>query len=111
MPPIELPPGCLNIPCLSEDATDEEIREALNALNRTKEALGAEKRKQVQKTQLLYREGESRKWKIFQKALGEIHRSDLDEKGGEEKSREVGKELAAVKKGLGPEQHRLRALG
>ena len=111
MPSIELPPGCLHIPSLSEDATDKEIREAWNFLNRSKEALSAEKGKQAQKNQLLYQEGESRKWKIFQKALGEIHRSDLDEKAGEEKSREVGKELAVIKKGLGSEQHLLRALG
>lgn len=111
MPSIELPPDCLYIPSLSENATDKEIGEAWNFLNRLKEALSAEKGKQAQKTQLLYQEGESRKWKIFQKALGEIHRSDLDEKAGEEKSREVGKELVAIKKGLGSEQHRLRALG
>ncbi len=111
MPPIEIPLDCLNIPCLSEDATDEEIKAALNSLKRSKEALSAEKRKQEQEAQLIYQEGESRKWKIFQKALGEIHRADLDEKGSEEKSREIGKELAAIKKGLGPEQRRLRELG
>ena len=111
MPPIEIPHDCLHIPCLSEEATDEEIREALNFLNRSKEALSAEKREQAQKAQLLYQEGESRKWKIFQKALGEIHLADLDERGGVEKSREVGNELAAIKKGFGSEQHRLRALG
>jgi len=111
MPSIEIPPDCLHIPSLSENATDEEIREAWNFLNRSKEALSAEKGKQAQEAQLLYQEEESRKWKIFQKALGEIHRSELDEKAGEEKSREVGKELAAIKKGLGSEQHRLRALG
>ena len=110
MPSIELPPDCLYIPCLSENATDKEIREAWNFLNRLKEALSAEKRKPAQKAQLLYQEGESRKWKIFRKALGEIHRTELDEKGGQEKSREIGKELAAVKKGLVSEQHRLRAL-
>jgi hypothetical protein len=111
MPSIEIPPDCLHIPNLSENATDDEIREAWNFLNRSKEALSAEKGKQAQKAQLLYQEEESRKWKIFQKALGEIHRAELDEKAGEEKSREVGKELAAIKKGLGSEQHRLRALG
>jgi len=111
MPSIELPPDCLYIPSLSENATDKEIGEAWNFLNRLKEALSAEKEKQAKKTKLLYQEGESRKWKIFRKALGEIHRSDLNEKAGQEKSREVGKELAAVKKGLGSEQHRLRALG
>lgn len=111
MPSIELPPDCLYIPSLSENATDKEIREAWNFLNRLKEALSAEKGKQAQKAQLLYQEGESRKWKIFRKALGEIHRSELDEKGAEEKSREIGKGLAAVKKGLVSEQHRLRALG
>jgi hypothetical protein len=111
MPSIEIPPDCLHIPGLSENATDEEIREAWNFLSQLKEALWAEKRKREQKAQPFYQEGESRKWKIFQKALGEIHRSDLDEKAGEEKSREVGKELAASKKGLGSEQHRLRALG
>jgi hypothetical protein len=111
MPSTELPPDCRYIPSLSENATDEEIREAWIYLNRLKEALSAEKGKRAQENQLLYHEGESRKWKIFQKALGEIHRSDLDEKASEEKSREVGKELAAVKKGLGSEQHRLRALG
>ena len=111
MLPIEIPPDCLHIPCLSEDATDEEIKAALNSLNRSKEALSAEKRRQEQEAQLLYQEGESRKWKIFQKGLGEFDRADLDEKGGEEKSREVGKELGAIKKGLCSEQHRLRALG
>ena len=111
MPPIELPPECMHIPSLSENATDMEITEAWNFLNRMKEALLAEKVKQAQKTRLLYQEGESRKWKIFGKALGEVHRSDLDEKAGEGKSREVGKELAAIKKGLGSEQHHLRALG
>ncbi len=111
MPSIELPPDCLYIPSLSENATDKEIGEAWNFLKRLKEALSAEKGKQAQKAQLLYQEGESRKWKIFGKALGEIHRSDLDEKAGQEKSREVGKELAAIRKGLGSEQHRLRALG
>jgi hypothetical protein len=70
-----------------------------------------EKGRLEQKARLLYQEGESRKRKIFQKALGEIHRSDLDEKAGEEKSRAIGKELAGIKKGLGPEQSRLRALG
>jgi hypothetical protein len=110
MPPSELPPDCWHVPSLSENATDKEIREAWNFLNRLKEALSAERRKQAQKAQLLYQEGESRKWKIFRKALGEIHRTELDEKGGQEKSREVGKELAAVKKGLVSEQHRLRAL-
>ncbi len=111
MPSIELPPDCLHIPSLSENATDKEIREAWNFLKRTKEALSAEKEKQALKAQVLYQEGESRKWAIFQKVLGKIHRSELDERGGEEKSREVGKELAAIKKGLGSEQHRLRALG
>ena len=111
MPSIELPPDCLYIPSLSENATDKEIREAWNFLNRLKEALSAEKGKQAQKNQLLYQEGQSRKWKIFRKALGEIHRSELDEKKGEEKSREIGKELAVRKKGLVSEQHRLRALG
>ena len=111
MPSIEFPPDCLHIPSLSENATDKEIGEAWNFLNRLKETLSAEKGKRAQKTQLLYQEGASRKWKIFRKALGEIHRSDLDEKASEEKSREVGKELAAIKKGLGSEQHRLRALG
>ena len=111
MPSIELPPDCLYIPSLSENATDKEIREAWNFLNRLKEALSAEKGKQAQKNQLLYQEGQSRKWKIFRKALGEIHRSELDEREGEEKSREIGKELAGVKKGLILEQHRLKALG
>ena len=111
MPSIELPPDCLDIPSLSENATDKEIREAWNFLNRSKEALSAEKGKQAQKAELLYQEGESRKWEIFRKALGENYRSDLDEKAGEEKSREVGKEMAAIRKELGSDQHRLRALG
>ncbi len=108
---IELPPDCLHIPILSENATDKEIKEAWNFLNRMKEALSAERGKQRQKTQILYQEGQSRKWKIFEKALGEIRRSDLDEKAGEGKSREIAKQLAVIKKGLGSEQHRLRALG
>ena len=111
MAPFELPPDCWHIPILLENATDKEIREAWNFLDRLKEALSAEKRNQVEKAQLLYQEGESRKWKIFRKALGEIHRSELDEKGGEEESREISKELAAVKKGMVLEEHRLRALG
>jgi hypothetical protein len=112
MPSIDLPPGCLHIPCLTENSTDEEIGEAWEFLNRMKDALSAEKGKQAQKARILYQEGESRKWKIFQKLSGEVCRSDLDEKAGEEKSREVGKELAALKKGLGlEEQHLLRALG
>jgi hypothetical protein len=96
---------------LSENATDEEIRGAWEVLSRTKEALLIEKGNQEQKAQLFYQEGESRKGKIFQKVLGEIHRSDLDEKAGEEKGRAIGKELAAIKKGMGPDQGRLRALG
>jgi len=107
---IELPPDCWPIPSLSENATDKEIREAWNFLDRLKEALSAENRKQEQKAQLLYQAGESKKWKIFRKALGEINRSELDEKRGEEKSREISKELAAVKKKLVLEQYHLRAL-
>ena len=111
MPPIELPRDCWPIPRLLEKATDKEIREAWDFLDRLKEALSAEKRNQVEKAQLLYQEGESRKGKIFRKALGEIQRSELDEKGNEEESREISKELAAVKKGLVLEEHRLKALG
>ena len=111
MPPTELPSDCLHIPSLSEKATDEEIREALKYLEWAKEAISAEKRTRSQQARLLYQEGESKKGKIFEKALGEIHPSDLDEKAGEEKSRAIGKELAAIKKGMGPEQDRLRALG
>jgi len=85
---IELPPDCWPIPSLSENATDKEIREAWNFLDRLKEAIAAEKRNQVEKAQLLYQEGESRMWKIFRKALGKMHRTELDEKGSEEESRD-----------------------
>ena len=111
MPSIELPPDCLYIPSLSENATDKEIGEAWNFLNRSKEALSAERGKQAQKAQLLYQEGESRKWAIFRKKLGEVRCSDLTGKAGEEKSREVGKMLAAIKEGLSPEKHLLTGLG
>jgi hypothetical protein len=110
MPSIELPPDILNIPRLSENATDKEIGEAWNFLNRLKQTLSIERGKQAQEAQLLYQEGESRKWAIFRKELGEIRCSNLTEKTGEEKSREVGEMLAAIKEGLSPEKHSLIGL-
>jgi len=110
MPSIELSPDSPNIPSLSENATDKEIGEAWSFLNRLKQTLLIERGKQAQKAQFLYREGESRKWAIFRKKLGEIRCSDLTEKAGEEKSREVGKKLAAIKEGLSPEKHLLTGL-
>ena len=111
MPSIELPPDSLMIPSLSENATDEEIGEAWKFLDRLRQNLSIERVNQAQKAQLVYQEGESRKWTIFRKKLGEIRCSDLTEKAGEEKSREVGKMLAAIKEGLSPEKHLLTGLG
>jgi len=111
MPSFELSPDSLNIPNLSENATDKEIEEAWNFLNQLKQTLSIERGKQAQKAQLLYQEGESRKWAIFRKELGEVRCSDLTEKAGEEKSREVGKMLAAIEEGLSPEKDRLTGLG
>jgi hypothetical protein len=111
MPSIELPPDSLMIPSLSENATDEEIGEAWKFLDRLRQNLSIERVNQAQKAQLVYHEGESRKWTIFRKKLGEIRCSDLTEKAGEEKSREVGKMLAAIKEGLSPEKHLLTGLG
>ena len=99
------------IPSLSENATDKEIGEAWNVLTRLKQTLTIEKAKQAQKAQLLYQEGELRKWAIFRKKLGEIRCSDLTEKAGEEKSRELGKRLAALREGLSLGKHRLAGLG
>jgi hypothetical protein len=70
-----------------------------------------EREKRAQKAQLFYCEGESRKWAIFRKNLGEIRCSDLTEKAGEEQSIEVGKMLAPIKEGLSPEKHLLTGLG
>jgi hypothetical protein len=111
MPLTELPPDSLNIPRLSENATDKEIGEAWNFLNRLKQTLSIARARQAQKAQLLYQEGESRKWAIFRKELGGVRCSDLTEKAGEEKSREVGERLAAIKEGLSPEKHGLTGLG
>jgi hypothetical protein len=111
MPLIELSPDSLNIPSLSENATDKEIGEAWNFLNRLKQTLLIERGKQAQKAQLHYQEGESRKWAIFRKGLGEVRCSDLTEKAGEEKSREVGKNLASIREGLSLEKQGLIGLG
>ena len=111
MPSIELSPDILRIPSLSENATDKEIGEAWDFLSRLRQNLSIEKGKQAEKAQLLYQEGESRKWTIFRKKLGEIRCSDLTEKAGEEKSREVGKMLSDIKEGLSPEKHLLTGLG
>ena len=111
MPSFELSPDSLKIPSLSESATDKEIGEAWDFLNRLKQTLSIERGRQAQKAQLLYQEGESRKWTIFRRKLGEVRCSDLTEKAGEEKSREVGKMLAALKEGLTPEKHLLAGLG
>jgi hypothetical protein len=111
MPSFELSPDSLKIPSLSESATDKEIGEAWDFLNRLKQTLSIERGRQAQKAQLLYQEGESRKWTIFRRKLGEVRCSDLTEKAGEEKSREVGKMLAALKEGLTPEKHLLTGLG
>jgi hypothetical protein len=111
MPSHELPPDSLKIPSLSENATDKEIEGAWNILNRLKQTLSIERGKQAKKAQLLYQEGESRKWAIFRKELGEVRCSDLGEKAGEEKSREMGKMLAAIKEGLSLEKDHLTGLG
>jgi hypothetical protein len=111
MPSFELSPDSLKIPSLSESATDKEIGEAWDFLNRLKQTLSIERGRQAQKAQLLYQEGESRKWTIFRRKLGEVRCSDLTEKAGEEKSREVGKMLTALKEGLSPEKHLLTGLG
>ena len=111
MPLIELSPGSLKIPSLSENASDKEIGEAWNFLNRLKQTLRTERDKQALKAQLLYQDGESRKWAIFRKRLGQVRCSDLTEKAGEEKSRELGKMLAALRQGLSLGKHRLAGLG
>ena len=111
MSSIELSPDRLNIPSLSENATDKEIGEAWNFLNRLKQTLSIERGKQAQKAQLLYQKGESRKWAIFRKGLGEVRCSDLTEKAGQEKSRKVGEMLAAIREGLSSEKGLLTGLG
>ncbi len=101
----------LTIPILSEKATDKEIWEAWEFLNRLKQTLLLEKGKRTKMAQTLYHVGESKKWGIFRKRLGEVRPSDLPEKSGEEKSRELGKMLKLIKEGLSSEIHLLAGLG
>ncbi len=111
MPSIKLPSECLNIPSLSENATDKEVEEAWSFLNRLKGILLEEKGKEVQKARLLFQQGESKKWDMFRKKLGHIDHLDLTEETGEEKSREIAKKLSAIKAGLSSKQHHLTKLG
>jgi hypothetical protein len=111
MPSSELSFDRFTIPSLSEKATDEEIEEAWELLNRLKQSLLLERGERAKRAQTLYQAGEIKKWAIFRKGLGETGSFALTEKAGEEKSREAGKMLTLIKEGLGLEIHLLAGLG